>query len=544
MKKLTAWLTMVALACSLTAFPVRAAYADIPNGSPLRTEVEKAVKYGLMNGYSDTDFGYSAVITRAQFAAVLVRMAGWYAESPASPSFSDVPASHYWYAAIETAAAHDVVDGGGAFRPADAITRGEMAEMLVRAVGLKSSAALAEKYNTLPFEDVTKNRGAISVAYAIGMTKGTSETKFSPNQTATRAQAAAMLVRIYEKLHQDLQWVHGFYAISSHSQLNLDKKMDAVSAGWSRMVWNGTTPQLRTTSADGNEFFVPSGYQEVVTALDNENVPLHLNVFMDTSSGVAALLNSKTARTAAIDLILQELTVSYQTIGKNPYSGVTIDFEGLRAGEKESFTLFMKELADQVHALGKQLYACVSPVLPTGSYYDGYDYGELGALADKIILMAYDYNSRNLDAYVGTDYYKTAAQSPMDQVYFALEKLTSELEDPSKAVLGFSSKNVAWKIDQNGKLLSGTPFYPSSETLHSRLLQADTETGWSETYQTSYAIYKTEQGERYFVWYDDANSVQAKLNMAKLLNVTGVSLWRLGTLPDYADFNWNPILHS
>ena len=58
------------------------------------------------------------------------------------------------------------------------------------------------------------------MAYDIGMTKGTSATTFGPDATATRSQAAAMLVRIYEKLHQDTGFIHGFYAISSYSQLS------------------------------------------------------------------------------------------------------------------------------------------------------------------------------------------------------------------------------------------------------------------------------------------------------------------------------------
>lgn len=108
--------------------------------------MEKAVDYGLMNGYSADTFGYSDPMTRAQFAVVLVRMMGWETVSPQTPTFSDVPAGHTWYATVETAAAHDVVDAGRGLPALGPHTRGEMAEMLVRALGLKSAAALAEKY--------------------------------------------------------------------------------------------------------------------------------------------------------------------------------------------------------------------------------------------------------------------------------------------------------------------------------------------------------------------------------------------------------------
>ena len=57
--------------------------------------------------------------------------------------------------------------------------------------------------------------------------------------------------------------------------------MDAVSAGWGRMTWNGETALLSTTSADGNEYAIPSGYDEVTDHLSARNVPLYLSVFME-----------------------------------------------------------------------------------------------------------------------------------------------------------------------------------------------------------------------------------------------------------------------
>lgn len=117
MKKFLCGLLSAALAVSLTVPMAGAAYTDVPSESTLDGEVEKAVRYGLMNGYSDTTFGYGDSMTRAQFAAVLVRMMGWETVTPATADFTDVPVSHTWYGAVETAAAHDVVDEGGAFRP-------------------------------------------------------------------------------------------------------------------------------------------------------------------------------------------------------------------------------------------------------------------------------------------------------------------------------------------------------------------------------------------------------------------------------------------
>lgn len=550
MKKFLCGLLSAALAVSLTVPMAGAAYTDVPAESTLGGEVEKAVRYGLMNGYSDTTFGYGDSMTRAQFAAVLVRMMGWETVTPATADFTDVPVSHTWYGAVETAAAHDVVDEGGAFRPGDAITRGEMSEMLVRALGLKTTAEMAAGQTSstssvlhLPFTDVSGDQaGYIAVAYAIGMTNGTSAYTFSPDATATRAQAAAMLVRIYEKLRQETDFIHGFYAISSYSQLDLVRQMDAVSAGWSRMTWDGATALLSTTSANSNEYAVPSGYEEVADTVTSAGGTLNLSVYMDTSDGVKDLLASAEGRSQAVEQIVNELTITYKTLGRNPYDGVTIDFEGLRSEQKADFTAFLTELADAVHGMDKTLYVCVSPMLLSGSYYDGYDYGAIGALADKVILMAYDYEARDMSAFVGTEYYKTAATVPLDQVYLGLSALKSQGVAADKIVLGLSCKNVAWKIDREGKMVSGAPVTVSNETLHQRLAQSDTVKGWSDTYQQSYAVYSTEDGSRYFVWYQDGESITRELETAKLLGISGVSLWRLGTIPAYSDWSWTRAL--
>lgn len=553
MKKICAFVLSLALLAALALPAAAVEYTDIPPGSTLKEEIRKADAYGLMNGYTAATFGYGDSMTRAQFAAVLVRMMGWPASSAAVSSFGDVSASHTWYQAIETAAAHDVVDTGAAFRPSAAITRAEMAEMLVRALGLKSAAALTRQMWTkrstaflpsLPFTDVSGDSAAyIAVAYAIGMTKGTSAATFAPAATATRAQAAAMLVRIYEKLHPQATFAHGFYAIASYSQIGLTDELDAVSAGWSRMIWDGTAAVLSTTSADGNEYCIPGGYDSVVNTLAGQGTALNLSVYMDPSGGLTGLLSSASGRAQAVEQIINELTVSYKTIGKNPYSGVTIDFEGLRSAQKDDFNAFLSALSLQVKKLDKSFYVCVSPVLTTGSYYDGYDYPTISSLADKIILMAYDYDSRDLSAYVGTEYYKTAATAPIDQVYLSL-LIAAGAADVSKLVLGFSAKNMAWEIDANGKLVSGTPIEVSAATAAARLAQSDTVQGWSEEYQMPYAIYTTQSGQRYFLWYQDNESVQTARNAARLLGVTGVSLWRLGTLPTLPGNNWMNLLES
>ena len=142
-----------------------------------------------------------------------------------------------------------------------------------------------------------------------------------------------------------------------------------------------------------------------------------------------------------------------------------------------------------------------------------------------------------MSQFVGTNYYGTAATAPINEVYLGLRAITAQM-DPSKVLLGLSCRSVAWQIDNESKLVSGTPAYPTTETVAKRLAQEDTEIGWAKDYQQPIAIYKTEDGSRYFLWYQDDASIQVAMNAAKLLGVTGTSIWRLGSIPQ-GDWNWN-----
>lgn len=526
----------------LCAVPAgRSAYSDIPEGA-LSGEVTKALEYGLMNGYSDSVFGYSALMTRAQFVTVLDRLLLFDAEDAPLSDAMKLPdtLSAVYRKSLSHAVAYDVVDDSTPFRAYDPVTREEMAEMLVKALGLNETALSlsshpletsdmkspsVEKYGT-PFQDLPQGReGYAAIAYAIGMTKGTSDTTFSPNQTATRAQVAAMLVRLYEKIYQTTDFRHAFCTFSDAGELDLATRADAVSALWSRMTWNSAKARL-ATNPDADSYYIPENYAEIVQTLSANGVRLYLNVYMDVPGGVTELLSSDIGRAQAVEQIVQEVTKPDSALGRNPYSGVTIDFEGLRSAQKEAFTKFLTALQDALSEAGKGLYVCVAPYKASG-WDDGYDYRAIAILADKLILTSYDYHSGSLINFLGTQAYRNEAPASVNDVYLSLRTLTETLPDPSKLLLGIHLRNTAWEIDEADKLISGAPTFPDAQTLSQQLVRPDTVQEWSTPYAMPYAIY-TQDGSRYFVWYEDARSVRKKTDVAKLLDVTGVSYWGVG----------------
>ena len=538
-------LTAVLLLSAAPLSPQARAFSDT-SGHWAQADIDKAQSYGLMEGYPDGRFGIGVEITRAEFVTILCRMFDWEMISPTSPSYIDCGTGEWYYSAVETARAHDVMDGAGAFRPLDYISREEMAVMLVRALGYDTLAQDLSSLS-LPFTDVKNNVGYIAIAYDIGMIKGVAgpggQLKFLPTHSATREEAAAMLVRVYERYNSKVDWLHGFYAFSSYSQINLTADMDAVSVGWARLEYGADGATLNSTNSGGNDWVKPSDPTPATDYFTSHGVDYNLCVFGSATdsvtladgsitSTVAAVVNDSNARAQAISALVE---------AAGSYAGLTIDFEGLKGDTiKKNYVTFMEELRAALPK-DKTLNVCVQP----DTWYTGFDYRGLGAVCDKVILMAHDYQWTSVPAsYVGTGNTDSPV-TPFASVYEALRDITDPdtgVQDVSKIALAISFGTAGFHIDENGRLLETTIYHPGTDTLAGRLAQPDTVVTYSEKYRNPYAIYTNEEGERYKVWYEDARSVADKLQLAKLFGITGVSLWRVGTIPASTGYNvWSAV---
>lgn len=192
---LTIWMGLTA-----TASASEAGYADVPAGHWAAESIEKATALGIFHGVEEGRFGLGQPITRAEFAAALVRFYGWEDAAVRTASYTDVPADAWYASAVETARANSAVAAAGReFHPEEAVTRAEMASMLLRSLGYTYLAGAASEYS-VPFSDVSVNRGFITLAYDLGLMTGTGERRFDPELPATREQAATVLVRVHDQL--------------------------------------------------------------------------------------------------------------------------------------------------------------------------------------------------------------------------------------------------------------------------------------------------------------------------------------------------------
>jgi len=133
-----------------------------------------------VSGYPDGSFRPDGPITRAEFAAILVKALNL--ELHHQPVFSDV-ANHWSGNYVATAAAHGIITGyiDNRFGPDDPITREQMAVMIVRAVNLAGSS------DSLVFADQAKisewAREAVAAAAEQKIMNGYPDNTFRPQET-------------------------------------------------------------------------------------------------------------------------------------------------------------------------------------------------------------------------------------------------------------------------------------------------------------------------------------------------------------------------
>lgn len=169
-------------------------FGDVPQTSWFADAVKYVSENKLMNGTSTTAFSPNGNMSRAMLATVLYRMSGETAE--AGSSFGDVSSSAYYAAAVNWASSKGIVNGTdrGMFSPDLSITREQLAAMLYRYAGEPSvSADLSAYTDAVSISPYAEK--AVEWCVAKGILSGKSATRLAPQDTATRAECAAMLQR-------------------------------------------------------------------------------------------------------------------------------------------------------------------------------------------------------------------------------------------------------------------------------------------------------------------------------------------------------------
>ena len=175
-------------------------FTDLPVGFWATGAIDAMAAAGVVQGMAPGRFDPAAPVTRAEWAALLLRLAG-DPGNPVGPVFRDVTHGDWFYEAVEAATGRGWMQGvaAGRFAPDRAVTRAQAAVALAAYLGL---GRVAQDEATLPctFSDCSAIPawavGAVHVAADLGLLRGTIARRLRPNAPLDRAQAAALLARL------------------------------------------------------------------------------------------------------------------------------------------------------------------------------------------------------------------------------------------------------------------------------------------------------------------------------------------------------------
>ena len=174
--------------------PQTGVFVDVATGSYYEDAVDWAVENGITKGTDDTHFSPDGICTRAQAVTFLWRTAGSPKPETRAMPFTDVPVGSYYYDAVLWAVENGITKGTSntTFSPNMTCTRAQIVTFLWRSE--KSPAAGTAN----PFADVKSTvyyADAVLWAVKEDITKGTTNTTFSPDADCTRAQIVTFLWR-------------------------------------------------------------------------------------------------------------------------------------------------------------------------------------------------------------------------------------------------------------------------------------------------------------------------------------------------------------
>ena len=174
--------------------PQTGVFVDVAAGSYYEDAVDWAVENGITKGTNDTHFSPDGICTRAQAVTFLWRTAGSPKPETRTMPFTDVPVGSYYYDAVLWAVENGITKGTSdtTFSPNMTCSRAQIVTFLWRSE--KSPAAGTAN----PFADVKSTAYyADAVLWAVkeNITKGTTNTTFSPDADCTRAQIVTFLWR-------------------------------------------------------------------------------------------------------------------------------------------------------------------------------------------------------------------------------------------------------------------------------------------------------------------------------------------------------------
>ncbi len=432
-----------------------------------RSAVAAAVAAGLIQGYANGDFGPSAPINRAAITTIFGRALEAKGQTPDARYFQ------IW--------------ADGAQIPSWA---------LPATVVMKDHLIYGEPCSPEPC--------------------------FAPTASATRAEAAALIVRFMQ------------YTSQTYPQAPLPPPPTPVTApGFALEAWYSDSSEAYTqlqqdggsaltaliyggyTIASGGTLVGFNSPRTLTWARGHPAVPLWVMV---QAESLGFLVNPTEQQS-----LLQSIVSMVQQAG---YAGVNFDVEGVPGAERHAFSTFIATAASDLHAIGVKLSVDVPTETASdlGQPWDAaYNYASLGQSADQVIMMAYDYH------------YAGGTPGPISPISWerAAISYAKSVMPASKVILGLPLYGYVWNTSTDaGTAYWESGMYNTAQTNQAPVIQDPASD------ESTFAY--TSGASTYVGWFVNGQEASNRLAMAHQMGIGGVCVWRM----DYSAPDWWPVFQQ
>jgi spore germination protein YaaH len=196
------------------------------------------------------------------------------------------------------------------------------------------------------------------------------------------------------------------------------------------------------------------------------------------------------------------------------WAGVDLDYESLRSADRDGYGSFIHDLSRVLHQTHKRLSVTVHAKTSEPGDWSGakaQDWRVLGTSADEIRVMAYDH---------ATEDTAPGPIAPLPWVEQALQLAVNEIPR-DKILLGLGAYGYDWR---SGRNVTSVQWADAEKLVNDYALTPV----WDTSSSSPWFTYPDGQGEPHTVWYENARSLQTKIDLARQYQITGVFVWRLG----------------
>ena len=225
---------------------------------------------------------------------------------------------------------------------------------------------------------------------------------------------------------------------------------------------------------------------------------------------IHALLHSEEKKNRLILALLNEMK-------EKGYEGLDVDFEYVPAEDRDAYTRFVTQLTERMNAEGYPVSVALAPKTSDnqrGLLYEGIDYAGLGAAANSVFLMTYEWGYRCSPP---------MAVAPLPEVRRVVEYAVTRIP-PEKIDLGIPNYGYDWPVSASGEAEEARTV-GNIEAVH-QAAETGSEILWDDTAQSPYYRYERD-GAGHEVWFEDVRSMQAKFGLVREYGLRGAGYWQI-----------------